>query len=171
MQIRQHAFRISGFGWHFIVMIEANVYQPERHPATGEKQEIIQFLSEHLGPYGDPEPDIEKAMDYALSSSPEAGGAILTLKENGQLLGAAVVNHTGMKGYIPENILVYIATHGAHRGKGLGSQLMHKIMREVPGDIALHVEPENPAKRLYERLGFTNKYLEMRLHRNEQNKS
>jgi ribosomal protein S18 acetylase RimI-like enzyme len=31
------------------------------------------------------------------------------------------------------------------------------------GNIALHVEPDNPAKILYEKLGFTNKYLEMRL--------
>jgi ribosomal protein S18 acetylase RimI-like enzyme len=31
------------------------------------------------------------------------------------------------------------------------------------GDIALHVEPDNPAKILYEKLGFTSKYLEMRL--------
>ncbi|HAB28956.1 MAG TPA: GNAT family N-acetyltransferase, partial [Xanthomarina gelatinilytica] len=31
------------------------------------------------------------------------------------------------------------------------------------GDVALHVEPNNPAIKLYESLGFTNKYLEMRL--------
>lgn len=146
-------------------MPETTIFLPERRPDASQKKEIIQFLFEHLGPYGDPAPDIEKAMDYALSDSPEAGGAILTLKENGGLLGAAVVNNTGMKGYIPENILVYIATHGAHRGKGLGSQLMQQILAQVTGDIALHVEPDNPARRLYERLGFTNKYLEMRLQR------
>jgi ribosomal protein S18 acetylase RimI-like enzyme len=28
--------------------------------------------------------------------------------------------------------------------------------------MALHVEPHNPALRLYERLGYENKYLEMR---------
>lgn len=150
---------------YLMVMIVEKIYLPQQQPAAGDKQEIIRFLLEHLGPYGDPAPDIEKALNYALSESPEAGGAILTLVENGELLGAAVVNHTGMKGYIPENILVYIATHAAHRGKGLGSRLMQQIMEQVPGDIALHVEPDNPAKRLYERLGFTNKYLEMRLHR------
>lgn len=146
-------------------MTQEKIYGPQRQPETNEKQEIIAFLFEHLGPYGDPEADIEKAMDYALSSSKEAGGAILTLRENGELLGAAVINNTGMKGYIPENILVYIATHGDHRGKGLGSRLMKTITTNIPGDIALHVEPDNPAKRLYERLGFTNKYLEMRFHR------
>ncbi|MDX5426634.1 MAG: GNAT family N-acetyltransferase, partial [Bacteroidota bacterium] len=30
------------------------------------------------------------------------------------------------------------------------------------GNVALHVEPDNPAKYLYENIGFTNKYLEMR---------
>lgn len=148
-------------------MTQEKNYGPQNLPSAGEKKEIIQFLFEHLGPYGDPEADIEKAMDYAFSKSPEAGGAVLTLHENNQLLGAAVVNNTGMKGYIPENILVYIATHGAHRGRGLGSKLMQQIALGVSGDIALHVEPDNPAKRLYERLGFTNKYLEMRLHRNK----
>ncbi len=39
---------------------------------------------------------------------------------------------------------------------------MEKTMSIAKGDIALHVEPNNPAKFLYEKLGFTNKYLEMR---------
>lgn len=68
-----------------------------------------------------------------------------------------------MSGYIPDNILVYIAVHEKTRGKGVGKALMEKAITLAEGDIALHVEPDNPAKRLYERLGFSNKYLEMRL--------
>jgi ribosomal protein S18 acetylase RimI-like enzyme len=51
----------------------------------------------------------------------------------------------------------------SQRGKGFGKQLMQKAISIAEGNIALHVEPDNPAKKLYESLGFTNKYLEMRL--------
>ena len=68
-----------------------------------------------------------------------------------------------MSGYIPENILVYIATHKDYRGKGLGKKLMQEAINFAKGDIALHVEANNPAKHLYEKLGFTAPYLEMRL--------
>ena len=40
---------------------------------------------------------------------------------------------------------------------------MQMVIDETEGDIALHVEPDNPAKFLYEKFGFTKKYLEMRL--------
>jgi len=70
-----------------------------------------------------------------------------------------------MAGYIPENILVYIAVHKDYRGKGLGKDLMLKTFDKAEGSIKLHVEPENPARYLYEKLGFTSKYLEMRLNR------
>ena len=78
-------------------------------------------------------------------------------------MGVTVVNETGMSGYIPENILVYIATHKDFRGKGLGKKLMQEAINFAKGDIALHVEANNPAKHLYEKLGFTAPYLEMRL--------
>jgi ribosomal-protein-alanine N-acetyltransferase len=64
---------------------------------------------------------------------------------------------------IPENILVYIAVDDQHRGKGIGGKIMGMAIKMANGAIALHVEADNPAKKLYERLGFTNKYLEMRL--------
>jgi ribosomal protein S18 acetylase RimI-like enzyme len=70
-----------------------------------------------------------------------------------------------MDGYIPGNILVYIAAHRDVRGRGLGKALMQRVLEDVKGDIALHVEANNPAKKLYEKVGFTNPYLEMRLKR------
>ena len=79
------------------------------------------------------------------------------------MVGAVVVNKTGMQRYIPENILVYIATHNQYRGRGIGKKLMQETIKVCDGAIALHCEPDNPAKYLYEKLGFTSKYLEMRL--------
>ena len=68
-----------------------------------------------------------------------------------------------MSDYIPENILVYIATHKVHRGKSVGKQLMQEAIELTKGNIALHVEAENPARFLYEKVGFVKKYVEMRL--------
>ncbi len=73
-----------------------------------------------------------------------------------------MVNQTGMKGYIPENILVYIATHNELRGRGIGKNMMLKAIEIAEGNIALHVDPDNPARFLYEKIGFKSKYLEMR---------
>ncbi len=127
-----------------------------------EKQKIVDFLHTHLEEYGDSKEDIMRAIDYALSESNLQGGYILRGYENDELAGIVVMNKTGMKGYIPENILVYIAVDSKMRGKGAGKQLMNKIIELTEGDIKLHVEPENPARFLYEKVGFENKYLEYR---------
>lgn len=135
---------------------------------TSQKERVVDFLFHHLGKYGDKKEDILKAIDYALSDSREKGGFVLVAEENNEIVGTVVMNRTGMNGYIPDNILVYIATHENQRGKGIGRALMQRAMNTAEGDIALHVEPDNPAKRLYDRLGFTNKYLEMRFRKDGQ---
>lgn len=145
-------------------MIQIKTFTEKNNPSLSEKEQITNFLYTHLENFGDPKNQITKAMDYALKETPSFGGFISVMyTNNDEIVGAVVVNETGMKGYIPENILVYIATHSAHRGKGLGKKLMTHAIETANGAIALHVEPDNPAKYLYEKLGFTNKYLEMRL--------
>ena len=49
------------------------------------------------------------------------------------------------------------------RGQGIGKKLMRDTIQMANGNIALHVEPDNPARFLYEKVGFTSKYIEMRL--------
>lgn len=127
-----------------------------------EKQEIADFLFEHLDEYGDPKKHILNAIEYAVGDNPAYGGFILVGREENEIAGVVVMNKTNMSGYIPENILVYIAVDSKHRGKGIGGELMRRSLDLAKGDVALHVEEDNPARRLYERVGFTNPYLEMR---------
>jgi len=127
------------------------------------RDEIAEFLYHHLDEYGDRKEDILKSIAYAYGDHPGQDGFVLVADDDEKIVGTVVINDTNMSGYIPEHILVYIAVHGDQRGKGLGSKMMEKVIDATKGDIALHVEPENPAKFLYEKFGFTNKYLEMRL--------
>ncbi|MDN3203728.1 GNAT family N-acetyltransferase [Algoriphagus sediminis] len=119
---------------------------------------IADFLFQHLDQYGDERKDIMKCLNYVF----EKGGSISIAHEGETMKGVVVLNDTGMEGYIPENILVYIAVDASTRGQGVGRKLIEDVQSKTKGSIALHVEPDNPAKKLYERLGFTNKYLEMR---------
>lgn len=140
--------------------MEINIYTPNNQSDIPYSfDEIADFLHEHLDQFGDEKTAILKCLDYVFHR-----GVFLTLGtiEN-QLAGVVIMNETGMSGYIPEYILVYVAVDKQWRVKGVGKQLMDAAIENADGNVALHVEPENPAKRLYERLGFTNKYLEMRL--------
>ena len=141
------------------------IYKPKDNITEPQKKEVADFLFEHLDQFGDDYDAIMRCIDFAMDEEKKFGGFIVVAKESHKVAGAVIVNKTGMAGYIPENILVYIAVHQNYRGKGLGKALMQKTFDQAEGSIKLHVEPENPARFLYEKLGFTSKYLEMRLMR------
>jgi len=143
-------------------MIKTEVFTDKNKPEDEKKEKIVDFLYEHLDQYRDERPDILKAVNYSLKERESFGGFILVASEEDTIVSAVVINKTGMDGYIPENILVFIATHADYRGKGVGKMMMEKTIQHTEGDIALHVEHDNPARFLYEKYGFTNKYLEMR---------
>jgi ribosomal protein S18 acetylase RimI-like enzyme len=144
-------------------MTETKIFDSVNKPSETVKKEIVDFLYDNLEQYGDSQKDIQRAIDYSIKEFTSFGGFTMLLKDENKIKAAVVMNQTGMGGYIPENILVYIATHKDHRGEGLGKELMNKAIELAKGDIALHVESENPAKHLYKKLGFNNPYLEMRL--------
>ncbi len=144
-------------------MLDFKIYSPSTKMSTLDKLNTIDFLHKHLEQYGDEKADIEKAINYSLKEISSFGGFVLKAFDSEKLVGIVVINKTGMSGYIPENILVYIAVDNSQRGKGYGKSLMNKAIKLSEGSIALHVEKDNPARFLYEKVGFTNPYLEMRL--------
>jgi ribosomal protein S18 acetylase RimI-like enzyme len=58
----------------------------------------------------------------------------------------------------PQEIrIVDITLTPAYRGRGLGTALLQDLIAEAAGagrTLSIHVEMSNPARRLYERLGF-----------------
>lgn len=129
------------------------------------KSYIAEFLHKHLEKYKDPVNQIEAALDYAFSEAEGKGGFLVLEEFDGKLIGVVVVNRTGMSGYIPENILVYLATDSSRAPLGSGFQLLKYALEQMEGDVALHVEYDNRARKIYEQIGFTSKYAEMRYHK------
>ncbi|KUK94923.1 MAG: Acetyltransferase [Thermotogales bacterium 46_20] len=129
---------------------------------TFGREGLIDFLFVHLGKYGDSREAIENSIDYAFSNEKGKGGFILVAQDQDEIVGALVINDTGMEGYIPEHVLVYVAVHEDTRGLGIGGMLIESAKELCDGNIALHVEKDNPARNLYKKLGFDESYLEMR---------
>ncbi|TFH06452.1 MAG: N-acetyltransferase [Candidatus Atribacteria bacterium] len=144
-----------------MIVIRSNAELPD---AT-TKESLTRFLHESLKPYEDDPEDIHRAMTLVLDSPPDQGGFVVLARDGSTSLGAAVVHYTPWSGYVPANLLLFVAVAPNHRRRGLGRALIERAIEECEGDMKLHVEHDNPAKRLYERLGFTSKYAEMRYSR------
>ena len=138
------------------------VFKAQDLPPEISQKDLVDFLYEHLGRFRDTPSAINKAIDYAFSTQRGKGGFVILAYLDDKLCGVLVVNKTGMEEYIPENILVYVATDKSKRNMEIGSIMLKKALEISEGDMALHVEYDNPAKHLYERFGFTTKYAEMR---------
>lgn len=143
-------------------MLEISLIEKESDFKRINREEFIDFLFNHLDQFGDPKEDINRCLDYAFSDQKSEGGFALAAFYENKLVGALIMNKTGMSGYIPENILVYVAVDASYRGKGFGRQIVEESFKHADGNVKLHVEYDNPAKRLYERIGFKSKYAEMR---------
>lgn len=131
-------------------------------PDWAPRETLERFFHETMEPWNDSLEDVGGALDYLFSDDPGRGGFLTLAGENGELAGALAMLETGMSGYVPAHILLFVSIDPSRRGQGLGGKVIEAALERCPGDVKLHVEYDNPAKRLYERLGFTTKYAEMR---------
>ena len=127
-----------------------------------QTNKVVDFLHTHLEQFRDDKEDIQKAIDYAMGNNESPGGFVLTCFEAEEMAGAVIINKTAMGGYIPENILVYIAVHSDFRGKGIGKKLIGQLIK-IGQDLNLTNlflftgKHRTAANKLYTRIGFTKK--------------
>lgn len=131
-------------------------------PDWAQRPAVVHFLHEKMKPYEDKHEDIEKALDYCLNGPFGKSGFIMLARHAGDLVGVLVMLNSGMEGYIPGHILLFVGVEPERRGLGIGRRLIEHCLAQCDGPVKLHVEYDNPAKRLYERIGFSTKYAEMR---------
>jgi ribosomal-protein-alanine N-acetyltransferase len=141
------------------------VHEEEELPDWAPRTAVSRFFHEGMKPYEDRLEDVERGLDYAFSDAEGKGGFLVIGRYDGKLASALLMLNTGMGGYVPENILLFVGTLPELRGKGIGRAICEKAIDSCEGAVKLHVEYDNPAKRLYERIGFVSKYAEMRLER------
>lgn len=141
------------------------IEKPGGMPGWTSVNEVVQFFHETMQPYEDSVEDINAALDYMFAQSEYAGGFLLLAETGGRLAGALLMLNTGMGGYVPENLLLFVSVDPALRGQGVGGRLIERSFSECEGDVKLHVDFDNPARRLYERMGLKHVYAEMRLKR------
>ncbi len=131
-------------------------------PADITIHQLAEKIVFWLEPWGDSLEETIEALSYALSNEPGKGGFLLLTRVKQQIEGALVMLNTGMGGYIPRYHLVYIGVSPEQRGQGRGETMIQKAIQIAKEPISLHIDKDNPATALYERIGFKMKYLEMR---------
>ncbi|WP_343485976.1 GNAT family N-acetyltransferase [Allomuricauda sp. d1] len=131
--------------------------------STMEAMRLTDFLYDHLDGYAASRKSVLRAIQYSTKEIPGLGGYVFVAEKNDELIGAVIINKTGMGDYITENHLVFIAVHRSHRNQGVGKKLMRYALAYCKGTIALHSKPMDKAMALFKSLGFYAEYVEMRL--------
>jgi GNAT superfamily N-acetyltransferase len=142
------------------MLYEAAFWRPE----TGDQREAG----------GSPRPSVDEAvatpaLALYLDAWGRAGDRALLARQGALPLGAVwyrlfTADRPGY-GYVDdETPEVSIGVRASERGKGVGAALLAAVLAQAALDghrrLSLSVEPDNPALRLYERLGFARHELD-----------
>jgi ribosomal protein S18 acetylase RimI-like enzyme len=124
----------------FLRTLYADVRAAELAPVNWPDEAKKQFLAEQF------------ALQHEHYVKVYTGADFLLIEKDNSSIGRIYVRRT------PAEIrLMDIALMPQWRGQGIGSALLHELIdeaRTTGSQLTLHVEPQNPAQRLYERLGF-----------------
>ncbi len=143
-------------------MIKHELYNPFTRLTFLEKLRLVAFLSENTENGQFSAHEVMEAVECAVKERPSFGGFILTLEEEKQMLGAAVVSCTGMESMNPRHRLMLLGVAKSHRHNGVAKKLIDKAIAQAGGDLSIQLLPGNGEVAFFEKLGFKAKYVDMR---------
>ena len=144
-------------------MIEHTLYNAYTKVPSLNKRSIINFVQTNSSHTDLSAEMISEAIDYAVKEIPSFGGFILTAKKENRMVGAIVVNKTGLNGGNPKHSIVYLALDKKHRQHDISAELIRRAIKLAGGDISLRVEHNSDSIDHFKTLGFQTKYVEMRM--------
>jgi len=148
-------------GTHMVVLqdgkVDLDIRELEKGDLSMSYREFLHKLDDWLIQFSDPMEEIEEAVENAFNH-----GYVLGAYYRGVLSGIAVVSRTRFHTFFPQYHLSYIATRQGTEGRGIGTELLEKVIELTRGDLSLHVEVDNErAIMLYQKMGFKKKYFRM----------
>ncbi|MBT8195059.1 MAG: GNAT family N-acetyltransferase [Bacteroidia bacterium] len=139
-------------------------------PSHLEKEEIASFIFNNQKEIKESKEDVFRCIEFAFGQFKHSGGFVVlardTQKMNNPVVGCAVVNQTTMVGYVSENILVYLTTHGDYKEREINKSLLEQTLHFAKGNIDVLVNLNNENKNLLSEYGFTHSYHLYRINRN-----
>lgn len=126
---------------------------------------IVNFIYDNQVASEDTKANIYRSVEYALSPFKYQGGFVLLAEQNKSILGSVVVNRTNMEGYVPKNLMVYLAAVPNSAIPGFEKMLLSKVIQLTSSELACHIRVDNPAMKIFEDVGFKKNFFEMRLKR------
>ncbi len=147
----------------FICKMEIVAVTAFENVSTSLMSKLINFITKHQVGTAHEIHTIFKSVDYALSPYKYQGGFILMAEHDGMVLGALVVNRTNMEGYVPRNLLTYLAINPLNTFKDVDRKLVKKAVELTISDLAFHIPVDSPLIHLFEEVGFEKNYFEMRM--------
>ena len=138
-------------------------------PSHLEKEEIAEFVFANQKGLKENKEDVFRCVEFAFGQFNYGGGFVVlardTQKMNNPLVGCAVVNQTTMKGYVSENLLVYLTVHPDFLTANVNKTLLEQSMQLAKGNIDVHVFLDEENKQLLIENGFILSYQLYRLNR------
>lgn len=126
---------------------------------------ITNFIHQHLEDEADEVSTIRKSLLFAAKEIPSLGGYAFVMEEKDTIIGAIIINKTGMSNYHSENLVVYLVVHKDFRNQGIATKLLTKAKEYCIGNLAINLPKETTALPFFEKCGFTSEKVQMTLNK------